>query len=128
MDDLTLHYYDAEMRYLREAVKELAQAHPNSAAMLDLDKTGTPDPFVARQVDGVACAMGLRREKIDDALLAQAEGLASMPRPRALCIIPSLTRTCRARSRWDLKKRSAATQRRSRTGRLSLLRTNNASK
>ena len=28
MDDLTLRYYDAEMRYLLEAGEEFAQAHP----------------------------------------------------------------------------------------------------
>ncbi|MDV3384540.1 type VI secretion system baseplate subunit TssF [Klebsiella pneumoniae] len=38
MDDLTLRYFDAEMRYLREAAKAFAQAHPDRAAMLDLDK------------------------------------------------------------------------------------------
>lgn len=43
MEDLTLRYYDAEMRYLREAAKEFAQSHPERAAMLDLDKAGTPD-------------------------------------------------------------------------------------
>ena len=40
MEDLTLRYYDAEMRYLREAAKEFAQTHPDRAAMLDLDKAG----------------------------------------------------------------------------------------
>ena len=35
MDHLTLRYYDAEMRYLREAAKEFAQTHPDRAAMLD---------------------------------------------------------------------------------------------
>ncbi|WP_410376128.1 type VI secretion system baseplate subunit TssF, partial [Enterobacter sp. CPE_E222] len=39
MDDLTLRYYEAEMRYLREAGKEFARAHPDRAAMLNLDKT-----------------------------------------------------------------------------------------
>lgn len=43
MEDLTLCYYDAEMRYLREAAKEFVQSHPDRAAMLDLDKVGTPD-------------------------------------------------------------------------------------
>ena len=36
MDDLTLRYYEAEMRYLREAGKEFARAHPDRAAMLNL--------------------------------------------------------------------------------------------
>ncbi len=43
MEDLTLRYYDTEMRYLREAAKEFAQSHPERAAMLELDKAGTPD-------------------------------------------------------------------------------------
>ncbi|WP_142384195.1 type VI secretion system baseplate subunit TssF, partial [Klebsiella michiganensis] len=29
MDDLTLRYFDAEMRYLREAGEEFARAHPD---------------------------------------------------------------------------------------------------
>ena len=33
MDDLTQRYYEAEMRYLREAGKEFAQAYPDRAAM-----------------------------------------------------------------------------------------------
>ena len=40
MDDLTQRYYEAEMRYLREAGKEFAQAYPDRAAMLNLDKPG----------------------------------------------------------------------------------------
>ena len=48
MDDLTLRYYDAEMRYLLEAGEEFARAHPEQAAMLNLDKAGARDPFVER--------------------------------------------------------------------------------
>lgn len=64
MDDLTLRYFDAEMRYLREAAKAFAQAHPDRAAMLDLDKAGTPDPYVSACLKAlpfplVACAKKL---------------------------------------------------------------------
>ncbi|UNA36014.1 type VI secretion system baseplate subunit TssF [Klebsiella variicola subsp. variicola] len=45
MDDLTLRYYDAEMRYLLEAGEEFARAHPEQAAMLNLDKAGARDPL-----------------------------------------------------------------------------------
>ncbi|WP_140437402.1 type VI secretion system baseplate subunit TssF, partial [Escherichia coli] len=38
MDDLTQRYYEAEMRYLREACKEFAQAYPDRAALLNLYK------------------------------------------------------------------------------------------
>lgn len=49
MEDLTLRYFDAEMRYLREAAKEFAQTHPDRAAMLDLDKAGTPSGDVRQR-------------------------------------------------------------------------------
>ncbi|NLU90142.1 type VI secretion system baseplate subunit TssF, partial [Escherichia coli] len=58
MDDLTLRYFDAEMRYLREAAKAFAQAHPDRAAMVDRDNAGTPDPNADRQLEGVAFSVG----------------------------------------------------------------------
>ncbi len=44
------------MRYLREAAKAFTRAgsHPDRAAMLDLDKAGTPDPYVERLFEGFA--------------------------------------------------------------------------
>jgi type VI secretion system protein ImpG len=91
MEDLTLRYYDAEMRYLREAAKEFAQTHPDRAAMLDLDKAGTPDPYVERLFEGFAFSMGRLREKIDDDLPELTEGLVSMLWPHYLRTIPSLS-------------------------------------
>lgn len=84
MDDLTLRYFDAEMRYLREAAKAFAQAHPDRAAMLDLDKAGTPDPYVERLFEGFAFSVGRLREKIDDDLPELTEGLVSMLWPHYL--------------------------------------------
>ncbi|MGH8412795.1 MAG: type VI secretion system baseplate subunit TssF, partial [Pseudomonas sp.] len=40
IDNLTLQYFEAEMRYLREAGKEFAEAYPDRAAQLNLDKSG----------------------------------------------------------------------------------------
>lgn len=91
MDDLTLRYFDAEMRYLREAAKEFAKTHPDRAAMLDLDKAGTPDPYVERLFEGFAFSMGRLREKIDDDLPELTEGLVSMLWPHYLRTIPSLS-------------------------------------
>lgn len=45
MDDLTQRYFEAEMRYLREAGKEFAQAYPDRAAMLNLDKPAHAIPM-----------------------------------------------------------------------------------
>ena len=75
MDDLTLRYYDAEMRYLLEAGEEFARAHPEQAAMLNLDKAGARDPYVERLFEGFAFLMGRLREKLDDDLPELTEGL-----------------------------------------------------
>ena len=57
-----------------EAAKEFAQTHPDRAAMLDMDKAGTPDPYVERLFEGFAFSMGRLREKIHDDLPELTEG------------------------------------------------------
>lgn len=91
MDDLTLRYYDAEMRYLLEAGEEFARAHPEQAAMLNLDKAGARDPFVERLFEGFAFLMGRLREKLDDDLPELTEGLVSLLWPHYLRTIPSMS-------------------------------------
>lgn len=91
MDDLTLRYYEAEMRYLREAGKAFSQAHPDRAAMLNLDKPGARDPYVERLFEGFAFLMGRLREKLDDDLPELTEGLVSLLWPHYMRTIPSLS-------------------------------------
>jgi type VI secretion system protein ImpG len=91
MDDLTLRYYEAEMRYLREAGKEFARAHPDRAAMLNLDKHGARDPYVERLFECFAFLMGRMREKLDDDLPELTEGLVSLLWPHYMRTIPSLS-------------------------------------
>ena len=91
MDDLTLRYYDAEMRYLLEAGEEFARAHPDRAAMLSLDKTDARDPYVERLFEGFAFLMGRLREKLDDDLPELTEGLVSLLWPHYLRTIPSMS-------------------------------------
>jgi type VI secretion system protein ImpG len=91
MDNLTLRYFDAEMRYLREAGKEFAQAFPDRAAHLNLDKPGSHDPYVERLFEGFAFLMGRLREKLDDDLPELTEGLVSLLWPHYLRTIPSLS-------------------------------------
>lgn len=90
-DNLTLRYFDAEMRYLREAGKEFADAFPERAAQLNLDKPGAGDPFVERLFEGFAFLMGRLREKLDDDLPELTEGLVSLLWPHYLRTIPSLS-------------------------------------
>ncbi|WP_038995220.1 type VI secretion system baseplate subunit TssF [Pseudomonas putida] len=90
-DNLTLRYFDAEMRYLREAGKEFADAFPDRAAQLNLDKPGADDPYVERLFEGFAFLMGRLREKLDDDLPELTEGLVSLLWPHYLRTIPSLS-------------------------------------
>lgn len=91
MDNLTLRYFDAEMRYLREAGQEFAEAFPDRAALLNLDKPGAQDPYVERLFEGFAFLMGRLREKLDDDLPELTEGLVSLLWPHYLRTIPSLS-------------------------------------
>ncbi|WP_205299644.1 type VI secretion system baseplate subunit TssF [Pantoea sp. Tr-811] len=78
------------MRYLREAGKEFAEAFPDRAAQLNLDKPGAQDPYVERLFEGFAFLMGRLREKLDDDLPELTEGLVSLLWPHYLRTIPSL--------------------------------------
>lgn len=89
-DNPTLRYFEVEMRYLREAGKEFAEAFPDRAAQLNLDKPGATDPYVERLFEGFAFLMGRLREKLDDDLPELTEGLVSLLWPHYLRTIPSL--------------------------------------
>jgi type VI secretion system protein ImpG len=89
-DNEILRYYEAEMRYLREAGKELAQAFPDRARELGLERVGVRDPHVERLLEGFAFLMGRLRHKLDDELPELSEGLVSMLWPHYLRMIPSL--------------------------------------
>jgi type VI secretion system protein ImpG len=90
-DNSTLAYFDAEMRYLREAAQEYAQAFPDRAAALNLDKPGAVDPGVEQLFQGFAFLMGRMREKLDDDLPELTEGLIDLVGPHYLRMIPSLS-------------------------------------
>lgn len=90
-DNEILRYYEAEMRYLREAGKEFAQAFPDRARMLNIDRIGERDPHVERLFEGFAFLMGRLRHKLDDELPELTEGLVSMLWPHYLRMIPSLS-------------------------------------
>lgn len=90
-DNPTLRYYDAELRYLREAGKAFAQAFPERAAALHLDKPGAQDPFVERLLEGFAFLTGRLRQKLDDDLPELTESLVSLLWPHYLRTIASLS-------------------------------------
>lgn len=90
-DNEVLRYYEAEMRYLRDAGKEFAEAFPERARMLNIDRVGERDPHVERLFEGFAFLVGRLRQKLDDELPELTEGLVSMLWPHYLRMIPSLS-------------------------------------
>jgi type VI secretion system protein ImpG len=90
-DDATLRYYEAEMRYLREAGREFAETHPDRARMLNLDRVGDRDPYVERLFEGFAFLTGRLRKKLDDELPEITESLVSLLWPHYLRTLPSLS-------------------------------------
>jgi type VI secretion system protein ImpG len=90
-DNPILRYYEAEMRYLREASKEFARDFPESARRLNLDRTGELDPNIERLFEGFSFLMARFRHKLDDALPEVTEGVVSMLWPYYLRMIPSLS-------------------------------------
>ncbi|WP_213877352.1 type VI secretion system baseplate subunit TssF [Pseudomonas sp. dw_358] len=89
-DNPTLRYFEAEMRYLREAGKEFGEAYPDRAAYLHMDKAGARDPYIDRLFEGFAFLIGRLRAKLDDDLPELTEGLVSLLWPHYLRAIPSL--------------------------------------
>ncbi|WP_225033346.1 type VI secretion system baseplate subunit TssF [Paraburkholderia sp. XV] len=90
-DSDILRYYEAEMRYLRDAGKEFSGAFPDRARMLNIDRIGDRDPHVERLFEGFAFLMARLRHKLDDELPELTEGLVSMLWPHYLRMIPSLS-------------------------------------
>lgn len=90
-DNPTLAYFDAEMRYLREAAQEYARMFPDRGRALNLDKPGALDPGVEQLFQRFAFLMGRLREKLDDDLPEFTEALIGLVRPHYLRMIPSLS-------------------------------------
>ncbi len=90
-DNPILRYYEAEMRYLREASKEFARDFPEGARRLNLDRPGEPDPNIERLFESFAFLMARLRLKLDDAFPEITEGLLNMLSPCYLRMIPSLS-------------------------------------
>ncbi|MDO1509201.1 MULTISPECIES: type VI secretion system baseplate subunit TssF [unclassified Neisseria] len=89
--DPTLRYFEEEMRYLKEAGLEFARVYPDRAALLNLDRVGTRDPYVERLFEGFAFLTGRIQQKLEDDLPELTESLVNMLWPHYLRMIPSLT-------------------------------------
>ncbi len=83
-------YYEEELRYLREAGQEFAEAFPDRARYLNLTTLEDRDPYVERLFEGFAFLSGRIRQKLDDDFPEFARNLLEMIDPLFLRAIPSL--------------------------------------
>lgn len=90
MEDLTLRYFDTEMRYLRDAAREFAELHPEEARQMGLTMNGAMDESVDRLFQGFAFMMGRVRQKLDDDYPELTEGVISLLWPHYLRPLPSM--------------------------------------
>ena len=89
-DDPFLRYFDAEMRYLREAGREFARAQPQAARRLGLAMPGARHDSVEQTYEGFAFLSARLRMKLDDALPELTDPLIDHLWPHAGRTIPSL--------------------------------------
>lgn len=75
-------YYEAELAYLREQGRALAEKHPRTAGLL---AERSDDPDVERLLEGFAFLAAAVRERIDDAVPELAQSFAGV-------LLPALTR------------------------------------
>jgi type VI secretion system protein ImpG len=84
-------YFAEEMRYLRQAGREYAIAHPEQARYLNIDSLQDRDPYVERLFEGFAFLSGRIHERLDDDLPQFAQSLCNALFPHFLRPIPSLS-------------------------------------
>jgi type VI secretion system protein ImpG len=65
MDPRLLEYYNAELRFLREAGAEFARAYPRIAARLGMDALEVADPYVERLIESFAFLAARTQLKLD---------------------------------------------------------------
>ena len=85
-----LKYYDEEMRYLREAGREFAQAHPDAARRIGMFY-GEPDGPVRAVNEGFAMLSARLRMKLDDGMPEVTDALLDNLYEYAARPIPSLS-------------------------------------
>lgn len=86
----TNHYYDEELRYLREAGREYSRLHSERASYLGLGGVRAPDPHVERLLESFAFLTGNVRQKVDDDFPELTHGLFDLIWPHYLRPVPSM--------------------------------------
>ena len=90
MDVRLLDYYNQELRYLREAGAEFAQAFPKIATRLGMAGLEVADPYVERLLEGVAFLAARVQLKMDAEFPRFSERLLDQLFPNLLAPLPAM--------------------------------------
>ncbi|MET3218014.1 UNVERIFIED_ORG: type VI secretion system protein ImpG [Burkholderia territorii] len=90
-DDRYLRYFDAEMRYLREAGREFARSQPHGARRVGMTMPGARHDSVEQTYEAFAFLTSRLRMKLDDAAPEITDPLLDHLWPHTGRTIPSLT-------------------------------------
>ncbi|MDE3011267.1 MAG: type VI secretion system baseplate subunit TssF [Pseudomonadota bacterium] len=90
MDARLLRYYNEELRYLREAGKEFADAFPKIAARLGMESLEVADPYVERLLEGCAFLAARIQLKQDAEFPRFSNRLLELVYPNFLAPVPSM--------------------------------------
>lgn len=88
---MTRRYYEEEMRYLQEAAKLFADAHPEQARYLNVDSLSDRDPYVERLFEGFAFLSGRIHKRLDNEMPEYTESLIQLLYPHFLKPVPALS-------------------------------------
>lgn len=89
--DNILRYYEAEMRYLKEAGQDFAEVHPDAAQYLKMQDSLERDPMVERLFEGFAFLTAKLYQKIDDDMPELTESSLALLWPHHLQPIASMS-------------------------------------
>jgi type VI secretion system protein ImpG len=84
-------YYQRELDYLRNAGREFARQHPETARRLELGELESPDPHVERLIESFAFLSGRVRRDLDNESPEIAAALLEALLPNSMAPLPSMT-------------------------------------
>jgi type VI secretion system protein ImpG len=90
-DDDLYGYYQRELDYLRNAGREFARQHPETARRLELGELDSADPHVERLIESFAFLTGRVRRDLDNESPDMAAALLEALLPNSLAPLPPMT-------------------------------------
>ncbi|SFF63970.1 type VI secretion system protein ImpG [Duganella sp. CF458] len=84
-----LHHYQQELARLRQATRRYAEAHPATAAALELEADGSTDPEVERLLQSVALLNASMQKSIEDGRSDFHKALLQTLQPHYLRAVPA---------------------------------------